>query len=1393
MKRLLLVLVVVAGLIGIGYFALHHYLRSANVAGQVATKLENYYGGDVEVGTVDIGLSGSTIQDLKLYEKKKETPAKNETSAEPKRPWLDVKSLRTDVSLMALIRGVAIPTELTLDAPTVRLRFDHEGNLLTHFPLPGGKETSAEGFDLSQVPSAAIQHGTLVFSKAGYADLVVTDVDARLTRDGERLKLDGTGTSAEFGKLILTGSYDPRADKVQVELKTEGVAHVTRDDLHRIPFIPKIVWDEVDVQEGTTPAHLSASYDLKTRAFHYRADLAPRHTTLYIPEVRLPAEDASGKVIVDDNVVTLQGVEGKAFGGTIRLEAVGDFRGPIDQMKFTHVKIQGADLARLPESWRKKIPPQIRGMLTATLAMEIDLVPRPIQPEAVGSLVGAAGTPGLRTLPGATVAAMAPPPLELKVTGHGKGKIVGATVAGFPAEITLRWVPGAGFQPEDDKGARLDDAGKPWLALLAAQTPVVYQAPDSAPAVNELLGQGVHETLQGLRRFSRGVIDTGTELFDRLPRTIDTTPKKPGAAPSYFEVNLKLKKVSLSQLVKNLGVNVPYAVDGTLSFQVKASFPTDAPGDLKAYKFHGTAQVTDLTVEGLRIPQADADVVYEQGVLTLTSLKGRFAPSGKEAPGAFQGGARFQVVPLGPLSADLALDRAPLGQLVALAVKDIPVAGALSGKVSARAPGDKLKDAKAWAAVGTFTSDRVDALGLGIEKANLIARVENGELKVTNLQGLLEGAPLGAVGRVTLAGRYPFQANVTLRDWDVATLKRLSPQFRPPIALAGRFSTSVDVSGTLRPLEVKAAGDARASDLVLDKFAVKDARFHWEATNDRLLVKELNAQLYSGAVAGSAVLPLNARTPGKIDLKVKNLDAHELAKAFPVPFKIEGHVDGALTGTLPPAAAGKERSAKMNLAITAPKLRVQNVPTEQLQGTLEYQQGLVDYKLEGKSLGGTFELEGQVPVGTQPAAKPVPTREGRLSIRNARLGRLFEALKMGEAQSFGGLLNLEMKYRTGAGGLPDGAGVIGITNVRWGRHRLGNNLRGDITLDNGIARLRNLTAEIAGGMLRAQVVYSVKSAERSFFHIALDNVEAAQILSPWLDDHVTGPLRVRIRGHLGVDWAGTAEFDLVRGTVYGVDVTDWRLPMTWRLSPGQNRGEIRVTDTTAHVSRGRASGKLNLQWDYAARVDGDVKFNGVDVQSLLRGAGGSSLIGGHMSGRFVFAGNNVRSFDDLTGTLDASFKQAQALQVPVLRQVAPFLGVGPSTTFQNGRLIARLSRGGVIRVQQLNLQGGNLQVFADGTVLTSGRLNLDVVAKTGEYGLPLNRLRLFGLRIPLAGPVPLVVLQEASALLSNRLIYLTVTGTYHNPVIRPRPVPILTETALRFFMDRTLPINPFEP
>jgi hypothetical protein len=202
-------------------------------------------------------------------------------------------------------------------------------------------------------------------------------------------------------------------------------------------------------------------------------------------------------------------------------------------------------------------------------------------------------------------------------------------------------------------------------------------------------------------------------------------------------------------------------------------------------------------------------------------------------------------------------------------------------------------------------------------------------------------------------------------------------------------------------------------------------------------------------------------------------------------------------------------------------------------------------------------------------------------------------------------------------------------------------------------------------------------------------------------------------------------------------------------------------------------------------VSGSVRFARVELRGLVRSID-ETLPGGagRITGRLTFAGQDVRSVDDLTARLDATLNETQALQFPVFRQLSPYLLIPPSTSVQTGDVRAVLGRG-VWRVQRLTLQSDFLRLFAQGTVTLRGTLDLEVLARTGQVGVPPGVLRLLG--VAAVGAPPAEAIVRATQWLSFRSIHLRVTGTLRSPTVRVEVLRLLTEEAVRFFLFSAVP------
>jgi translocation and assembly module TamB len=1336
-RRLLIILLGVFVVAGVLWWVARIYLSSSRITAQVASRLQAAYGAPVQVREARIGVRGSSLHDLQIFEA-------NASSGEA--PWLVIERAEADILLWDLIQSGALPSQLTLSGVSIKLRFDKAGHLLTHIPTAAQMSQS--------LPEIKIDSGQITVQQEGRPDFVVTGVHTDVHDQNRRLALTGTVADPSWGEWTMNGSVGPT--EASATLKSSDV-HVRQSMLERIPFVPGEIWQHVRVN-GESAVDCTVRYDPAAKEMHYRITLEPRATEVAVPRIELHADHGQGRIIVEDGIVNVVEVRVRAADGEIKATGRIDLAPPELDFKVDASNLQ---LDKLPKSW--ELPPW-GGRLNGHADLQVALVKGKIQ-----------------------------------TNGSGQGTITGVRIPGAPKSkpILLTLHPtGEGFRFSSQAAqfrlnSPLTPAAMSIVALLLPQQP--KPRADSIPSPAEFVNFVGTGLLRGIDALARA----GSDAIGRLPKR-GTGAAEPQETPSYLEAQLGLDDVDVAQLVAGLHIPLPFPVTGRISFNVKMAIPVNRPRDLKAYRLQGTVSSRQFTMADQEVDDLRARMVYADGILRLGELSGQVparAPADAVSvkAGSFNGTAQLQVIPQGDFTARLALEGIPLDRALAFMPGMAGEAsGTFSGNIDSRAPAAKLKDIAAWEAVGAVSAKRLELYGLTLDDAAVPLRVHQGVASIQEAQGRLAGTPLTISAELRLTNVYPFTGTVHLQKADLTVLRGLSSEMRLPVSLGGQLDVTADIKGTLRPFVVQTFGSGTADNLTVEQVKIGTSKFRWQSDADRVNVNDIQAHLYGSELSGSAVLPLRPSVAGNVDVGIRDLDVGALSRDVPkMPVQLEGRASGRLEGTLNTEAPGQPRQFRAKLELQAPQLRVQGIPTERLRASVDYRDKTLTYRMESETLGGRFHLDGQIPSANSRPAGQEP--EGHLRLEKVQLGRLARALLPDTAlRSLRGVVNLDLRFRhAGAQQKPVGGGSFTLDRLRWGGTVLADSLSGDVLLAERELRLRRLAGEFAGGQLRAQIVVNLEQINRSWFTLAMDQVEAARLLGPWpaLADQVAAALQVRLRGTLGRKSRGGGDIVLARGRVSGLEVVDWLVPLDWAFAPGS--GQIEIRESTGHVALGRAVTRASLTWGSGLQVQGQIRFFGVNLRTLLRQATELSQMGtGQISGRFDFAGNDVRSLDDLTGTLDARLQQTQALQLPVLQQLAPFLIAGQSSTsvFQNGSLRGGLGRG-VFRIDQLTFAGTMLQLFIDGTITLQGRLNLEVTANTAALGANPNFLRFLGLRLPAVGPIPVSLLMEATTYFSNRLVHLRVTGTLRSPIVTVGPLSLLTGEALRFFVNRsTLPL-----
>lgn len=343
--RLLILGAVLGGLV----LGLHVYLGSIHVTQQVQQRLSRLLGLEIEVEQARIGLwEGSTVQGV---------AAQESIPLQDRSPFVQVRKAELDLTLWGILGG-ALPDSIDLTGASLHLRFADTGKLLTTLPKPGASGAS--------LPTLHIHEGRITLDQQGREAFTLSGLEAKLQEKPEGYELDGTLADPQWGDWSVQGNYDRGQERLILRLTTPHTT-VRQDMLRRLPFVSPNVWAAVEVN-GTTGADITLRFPVGARP-SYRVDLDVESADLRIPSIELRAHGVSGRTLIEDGVVQLQGLLGEYGGGQLETTARLDFSSPPSQLQF-NIKADQVQIQQLPRSWN--FPERLRGRV----GMSADLIVR---------------------------------------------------------------------------------------------------------------------------------------------------------------------------------------------------------------------------------------------------------------------------------------------------------------------------------------------------------------------------------------------------------------------------------------------------------------------------------------------------------------------------------------------------------------------------------------------------------------------------------------------------------------------------------------------------------------------------------------------------------------------------------------------------------------------------------------------------------------------------------------------------------------------------------------------------------------------------------------------------------------------------------------------------------
>ena len=1326
----------------VAFIGLRVYLGTDSARRMASDQIAIAIGGPVVVESLDAG-AGSTSVTLTIpVAPTAQVVAANAADTAPTPPLFQGR-IRVNASLLELATG-QMPSRVTVEDGKLTLRLDANGDPIDQLPSPGDSGGGGGG---SVIPAIELHNASVHIIQAGKPDFRIGGVNATLKPGSNGLTLTGTIDDPNWGKWTSCGEWASNGSTGAITLTTEGKLKIESERVRSIPMVPLDVWNQVGLNGGETPA--SVTIKRGATGWGWRVELEPQQTALSVPSIELDFPQAGGKVVIDGQKVELTGVQGQTADGNVTVSGVLDFASEPSKLHFD-VAGQGLDIKKLPDSWG--LPKQFTGKLQGSADLTL--------------LLHANG--------------------KVEPLGNGTGRLEEATVLGFPAkrvEVRLS---------SDGKRYRFNTMtksaqGNVIPAMFAATTLLLQTATPAAPP-------------------------------DPAPAATDSAVK----APTIVQANLALDDVDLTELIQRLEVKLPIRVAGKVNLNITAGIPTSNTSDIKLYRIFGTMTLPILQLDDLTLKDVVAKVRFRDGVLKVTELAANVPdPKRPTVTGRIAGTASFGIEPRSDLTAELTLATVPLGQIFnAIPSLTGSADGLVSGGLKLRLPGDKLTDIQAAEADGTLSSDALTVLGRTVGKTLFVMKLREGVASITEANTIVEGLPISGTASVSLTDKLAFTASLDTKPLDVVSIRKLVPEAALPFDVTGKLGVTAKATGTLDPLDYTVTGTANSSDLTIGTGHLSKLTFAWGVKPTGVTVSNLSAAGYEGKLTGSVDVPFTGN--GDFKVVLNDVDARLIAKDIPsLPLKLEGKLSGTISGGIPSASAPASGTTPavvtatppppappIKVDIQAPMLRVQGIPTRRLTGDVTYKPGSLVYKLAGDVFGGAFKLDGTYPLNESPkssdkkppvpvpgspatvqpvsAIQPVPVPKaapygGTFRLTAVQLDRLGEELRMEVLRPLRGRVNVAWDYTfEPGGGVPIGTGRMELIDVGWGTH-IHEQLNAVIPLrvyEEGV-EVREISARVLGGELRGRARFRYGDINRGFFSVSLNRANLDEVLAPLGVPTSDAPVTITLQGIFGRLYRGSGAIAVDRGKLAGFEVNELRLPFDWSYTPLVG-GTISLRDLTAQAGGGRLTGSGTYSWGNVSRLEVKTRFSDVSIRQVLGRVPGVKA--GHATGRIELSGNDIESIHDLTGFITAEFGETSLGDAPVVRILSQYLApLRLRTPFDKGELRGRLAKG-IFRLERLSLNGSLLNMFVDGTIGLNGKLDLDVLVQTNALNLNSTVLRLFRVKLPPIGPIPLTLALEISRYLSNRVIRFDVTGTIGHPSVQVNAIGILAEEAIRYFL-----------
>lgn len=721
-------------------------------------------------------------------------------------------------------------------------------------------------------------------------------------------------------------------------------------------------------------------------------------------------------------------------------------------------------------------------------------------------------------------------------------------------------------------------------------------------------------------------------------------PAQPAAAqPGTWTTQWSFQDIDIARLASRLasiGIELPVQASGDVSVEFEVSIPMRSLRDGKAYRLDGRLRAKRLTLEQLLLEDFAADVLYENGVLSLRDVTGRWMDAstrGTRATGSFAATSRLQLLPVGDAEVELKADSLAAAPLVDLITKATgrselrSAQGIVSGDLKFTSPVDSIRDVATWEAtadfqIRDFQIASTDSIPLSIDTGPVV--IGDGRLDARDVTVTSAAAPevqLDVTAQLELIDQQRFAFQVRGNDVPIDSLSEIVSATAPAPLASGKLDLDATGTGRLSTMTWNVGGriGSPAMTVLGQNLGLLEHRFTFDETHFELLpineaaaveaaemivkrlsadyqwdpekiqFSDLSAQVFGGQVEGQASLPRNET--GRYDLNLSWRDLSptlSTAPVAPVSLGVTASTSGSIQWSVDAQQLSVPAAHRGTLSIRMADLTIGGASVG--QANVDVVAGQDEVRLDGSGalFGGTFEVEtrsavkqdddwqsflGRIPLGT-------------MKVSGARFDKIMPIVRPRDSRRYSGTWSTVMTLRPSAqhaaqAGLDHHAGAKVLAefearSLAINGDLIARRLAGKARWIENVIVIDRASGSYAGGRMTADGRWSLGggSAGRQL-NLRFSGIEACDSLRP-LGDSIAQRVGGIVSGRLTI--AGETDFRIqgnvsVReSSLFSIATGTVTSGVSGSFSGSLERWELKLPSIVGELAGGQVTGRAEV-------------------------------------------------------------------------------------------------------------------------------------------------------------------------------------------------------------------------